>query len=113
MHCMVACNVYACNTDVQKMRAICPPHTKNLCFMHIPIAKHRYKAHQKNTYMHAKSQIHQKREYREQISTTFLTLKEKLTTERILVVLDLYKSFEVHCDALGIALGLLSIRMDM
>ena len=44
--------------------------------------------------------------------SAFRTLKEKLTTEPILVVPNLYKSFEVHCDACG-ALGLLSIRKDM
>ena len=37
--------------------------------------------------------------------TGFFTLKEKLITEPILVVLDLYKSFEVHCDACGNCIG--------
>ena len=44
--------------------------------------------------------------------STFLTLKEKLTTEPILVVPDLYKSFEILMHA-GIALELISIRKDM
>ena len=41
----------------------------------------------------------------ERQKTAFLTLKEKLTTESILVVLDLYKSFEVHCDACEECIG--------
>ena len=37
--------------------------------------------------------------------TAFITSKQKLTIEPILIVPDLYKSFDVDCDACGDCIG--------
>ncbi|MCO5576971.1 hypothetical protein L7F22_030792 [Adiantum nelumboides] len=44
--------------------------------------------------------------------TAFQTLKDKMTTGPILILLDLQKSFEVYCDACGRSLGAVLMQED-